>query len=318
MADLEKEIKKDEKKIQKFLSKKENIWMSVSAVLVIALILVVVWPSGMSANAAGENLVNYLNTQVVADGGVVLKNVEAEGSLYKVNVIYNGQEIPVYTTKDGDYFIQGATPMEVSKTVGTGNAVSDTPKDVPKSDKPKVELYVWAYCPYGVQAQGPMADVAALLKGKVDFEIVPYYDGHGAYETQQNQIQMCIQDIASDKYWSYAKSFVANIYPKCGSTRDIACDKTESIALMKTLGIDSTKVMACVSSKGQEMSSEASAKAQANGVSGSPTIRINGVVVNVARNSEAIKTAVCSAFTNAPSECSESLSSTAAASSGSC
>jgi hypothetical protein len=163
-----------------------------------------------------------------------------------------------------------------------------------------------------------MAEVANLLKGKADFEIVPYYDGHGAYETQQNKIQLCIQKLYADKYWSYAKGFVDSIYSKCGATRTEECDKTESIALMKKLGIDSTKVINCVDTQGTSLFGEASSKAQSLGVSGSPTIMINGVPASVARNAESIKTTVCSAFKDTPSECSQAMSSTASASSGSC
>ncbi len=163
-----------------------------------------------------------------------------------------------------------------------------------------------------------MAAVANLLGDSADFTIVPYYDGHGAYETQQNKIQSCIQELEPAKYWSYAAGFVANIYPKCSSARTEECDKTESVTLMKTLGIDSTKVLACVDSKGADLNNAASKKAQASGVSGSPTLIINGVIVNTARNAEAYKTAVCSAYNTAPAECSETLDSSAAAAQGNC
>ena len=49
-------------------------------------------------------------------------------------------------------------------------------------------------------------------------------------------------------------------------------------------------------------------KAAGLGQSGSPAFMINGVDVSVSRTPEAIKTAICSAFTTAPSECSQTLS----------
>ena len=59
-------------------------------------------------------------------------------------------------TKNGKILIAGQTfdtaevlPMQETQTV-------------PKSDKPVVELFIWSYCPYGVQAQGPLAEVAKL------------------------------------------------------------------------------------------------------------------------------------------------------------
>jgi predicted DsbA family dithiol-disulfide isomerase len=163
-----------------------------------------------------------------------------------------------------------------------------------------------------------MAQVATLLKASADFEIVPYYDGHGAYETQQNQIQLCIQKLAKDKYWSYAAKFVSDVYTKCSSVKTEDCDKTESIKVMKAVGIDSTKIMSCVSTDGVALASAASAKAQKAGVSGSPTVTINGVISSAARSAEAYKSAVCSAFNTAPSACSSTLSSSAAAAAGNC
>jgi len=317
--DLEKEIKREEKIIEKSF-KKLNVWVYVSAILAVVLIAMILWPNGdMSAEKAGEKIVNFLNANVVADGGVTLKSVSVAGSLYQVNVSYQGQEIPIYTTKDGGYFIQSAMPTDVEVDLdSSSNANQPTPVEVPKTDKPKSELYIWSYCPYGVQAQGPLAEVADLLSADADFEIVPYYDGHGAYETQQNNIQLCIQKNAPSLYWKYAAGFAKDIYPKCGSSRDVTCDADESIKLMKSLGIDSTKIMDCVTKEGDSLFQAAAAKAQSNGVTGSPTLIINGVVANSARNAEAYKSAICNAFTDAPDECSTVLDSSAAAASGNC
>ena len=78
------------------------------------------------------------------------------------------------------------------------------------------------------------------------------------------------------------------------------------------------KVLACVDSDGQSLIDAYSEKAQTSGVSGSPTLMINGVKVNSARTADAYKTSVCSAFNTAPSECATALSSTATATSGNC
>mgnify|MGYP000725223468 CR=1 FL=1 len=234
-------------------------------------------------------------------GGVEYVSYEDKGNLYKITVAFEGRDISMFITKDAKYFVQRAIPIEV-----------------PKSDKPKVELFIWSYCPSGVQAQGILADVVSLLEKNVDFEAALYYGGHGEYEIQQNKIQACIQEIAKDKYWEYASDFVKNIYPKCGSSRDIKCDKTESIKLMKSLGIDYSKVMSCVKDRGEDLLSEYSSRAKEYGVTGSPTLIINGVKANTARTAEAFKNAVCEAFNTPPSECSTSLNSSAASSSGNC
>jgi predicted DsbA family dithiol-disulfide isomerase len=76
--------------------------------------------------------------------------------------------------------------------------------------------------------------------------------------------------------------------------------------------------MSCVAKDGVTLAVSASAKAQQAGVQGSPTVTINGVIVNAARSAEAYKAAVCAAFNNVPSACSSTLDSTAAAAAGNC
>jgi hypothetical protein len=308
---------------------KKNPWIISTVVLaIVAIVLLVVnFSSGgitgafsgvqMSGDDAGEKLVEFLNTRT--GGGVEYQGFEDLGNLYQVNVEYENQQLPVYITKDGEYFVQGAIPMEGQPLIPPEDGQQPTqqqqppPQNAPKSDKPKVELFIWSYCPYGVQAQGPLVDVASLLGDNADFEAVLYYDGHGAYETQQNKIQACIQKVDEDKYWQYAAGFVEDIYSKCGPSRDIECDKTESVKLMKSLGIDDSEVMSCVDDEGEDLIAEHSARAREYGVTGSPSLVINGVKVNTARNAEAFKTAVCGAFNSAPSDCSTVLDSGSAA-----
>jgi protein-disulfide isomerase len=241
--------------------------------------------------------------------GVFVANV------YMVNGTEKNLAAMVYT--DGKSLVfASAPPIDMTKPLPTPEAPVTTAPE--KSDKPTVDLYVWAYCPYGVLAQGPLASVASLLKDKVDFKIVPYYDGHGAFETQENKIQLCIQKLNPIKYWDYAAGFVKDIYPLCSTQKTEACDKTESTKLMKTLGIDSAKVFSCVETEGATLFANAAAQAQANGVTRSPTVTVNGTVVNVARTAEAYKQAICDAFNTAPSECAGTLDNNTTAAAGSC
>lgn len=311
MGELEKDIKKEEKQIEKFFNNKANVWMSISLVLLITLVAVIFWPSGVSGKIAGQSIVDLANSQG-ADAELV--SVASENGLYKVIISIQGQEMPVYVTKDGKLFTTQMMSISSEET----STETEPQTEAPKSDRPKVELYVWGYCPYGVAAQGPLAEVANLLKTSADFEVVPYYDGHGAFETQQNQIQSCIQKNAKSSYWKYAAKFVTDVYPKCSSTRDIVCDKDESVKVMESVGINSKDILACVEKEGAALFEAAATKAQENGVSGSPTLMINGVAINAARNAEAYKAAVCAAFNNAPSECDTALSSSDTAASGNC
>jgi len=89
---------------------------------------------------------------------------------------------------------------------------------------------------------------------------------------------------------------------------DMTCSKPLVESIMKKLSIDVTKINNCMNNDAKALYDADGERSNSLGISGSPTFVINGVEVSVARNPEAIKTAVCNAFKNKPSECSETLS----------
>jgi len=314
-----KKVDIDYEKIKRKISR--NYW-SIAAVVLAVLLIAVLISGGngaeVSAETAGQRVLDFANNQ--GANAELVSSID-DGSLYEVVLSIEGQEVPVYVTKDGKTLVRQPIPLQDTEPAveePSTPAPTPAPTNIPKTDKPVVELFVWSYCPYGVQAQGPMAEVASLLGDSADLKIVTYYDGHGAYETQQNKIQSCIQKLDSANYWEYAAGFVETIYSKCGTSRDITCNEEESITLMDSLGIDSAAVMSCVDSDGEALLTEAKQNAQTNGVTGSPSVVINGVKANVARTADGYKTAICSAFNEAPAECSSTLDATAATAAGNC
>ena len=297
---------------------RKNPWF-LSTIVLGALVLILITGSlfgGITGNVvsdkeAGQILLDYYTENGAS--GLEINSIEEISGLYKINFDYQGNTIPMYITKDGKY------AGSLTTLTSTLNSEQTTTQEIPKSDKPKTELFIWSYCPYGVQALTPFAEVASLLGNSADFTVIPYYDGHGAHETQQNKIQACIQQIDKEKYWEYAPKFVDEIYSKCGATRDAECDKTESIKLMKSLGIDSNAVMSCVDSQGESLLSESSALAKELGVTGSPTLVINDIKASPSsRTSEAFKDIICSAFNTIPETCGTELDSSTTTASGSC
>lgn len=194
------------------------------------------------------------------------------------------------------------------------------PAQISKSERPTVELYIFSYCPAGVQALHSFAPVGQLFEGKADIRVRFFSDMHGSHELQQNKIQECIQQIDPAKYWAYAAKHVESTYPKCGATRDISCDKNESVKLMDQLGINSTAVMSCVEQNGDALYSADVSAANALMMSASPSLAVNGKSFGSQfdRSSEGIKALVCSAFTNPPAECNQTLSNGTITQSGSC
>jgi predicted secreted acid phosphatase len=235
--------------------------------------------------------------------------ISQEGEVVEEGVIHSTKnKLIVGAVVDLDETVEVPEPQEPSAGV-----------EVSKEEVPNAELYIWSYCPYGVTALAPFADVAVTVGDKANFSAIMYYDGHGAYETQQNKIQACIQELDKESYWAYAAKFVSDIYPKCGASKDVTCDLDESTLLMNSLGIDSNAVLECVENEGEALIAAHSAKAQALGVTGSPTLVVNGTkVTNVARTANGFLGAVCSGFLQTPEACSTVLNDEAGAVAGSC
>ena len=313
-------------------SSKSNIWKPIAIIMTVLFIIaagsyIFMPPTGMVTGGvlveseASAVVIDYVSNNLVSpDVAVNVTEIARQGNFYKITIALTAddftQEVESYMSLDGQYFFPSG--YDVTEEIEIPEVTTSVPAEITKSDTPKVELFIWAYCPYGVQAQGPLAEVASLLEDSADFESVLYYDGHGDYETQQNKIQACIQELEPEKYWDYAATFVEDIYPNCGASGDIDCDKTESVKLMDSLGIDSDAVMDCVDSQGETLITTHSQRASDYGVTGSPTLVINGVIANVARTAEAYKQAVCSAFNDAPAECDEVLSGDVGTTDGSC
>lgn len=313
MTEIIKEIEKEEKHFAKTFSKRENIFILISIILAIALLASLILPLGTSKNKTGENLVSFLNANVVSDGGVTLKDVEDKGDLYLVNVLYKGQEIPVYTTKDGRYFIQGVTDMQNFDSPAS-SADAPAQKEIPKSDRPKVDLWVFSYCPFGTQAEKGLIPAYNLLKNKADINIKFIGAMHGEYEKTESLRQLCVQKLyGQDKFMDYILKF--NLNSSIGScSSNTACSKPIADSIMKSLGIDTSKIDSCMASDGLALYAAQEEEAASLGIQGSPTLVINDVessamATQPGRSPASVLFAICATFNNAPSECSQNLSS---------
>lgn len=316
MASKKKSVKK--KKVSLSEKLKSNPWVLstfVFAILaVIFIVLSFVAPTTtISEQEVHQKVIDYLNALGV--DGANVDEVNDMGSFYEVIVSVGENQGPIYLTKDGAFRVQPLGPLEIEDT---STPQTNTNTQATKSDVPEAELFIWSYCPYGVTALTPFAEVAKLFGDKVDFKVLLYYDGHGAYETQQNKIQECIQKYDKTNYWDYAIGFSEDIYPECGASRDLACDLTKSTELMDLLGIDSTEVLSCVEDEGTGLIATSSARARELGVTGSPSFVVNDALLNVGRDAESYKDATCQSFNEVPEECGTTLSGNSAAATGAC
>jgi glutaredoxin len=253
--------------------------------------------------------------------------------MYKITVIAPGnQEVEVYMTKDGKKYIPQILDMEtVAKEVEdsrNGQDGANTGEPAPKSDKPLVELFVMSFCPYGVQAEEVMKPVADLLGDKADIRIrfISSLETddlndvkalHGVIEGKENARQLCVADSYNkEAQWKYIMNINESCYPiyRNGDAEYEACWKKAA----KDAGLDSNKIDACMTQKGADFIKAEDAAAKNYGVSGSPSIVINGKVVSPSRTPEGYKTAICESFNEMPEECSQVLSTEGAGADGGC
>jgi hypothetical protein len=284
----EKKSEEDFTKVIKKLSK--NYWAIASIIL--ALLLIATFftgsGSGISTTVAGEKVLAFAQQQGVQGK---LLDVTEEGSLYQVTLDIEGQQVPVYITKDGENFIPSIVPLTGQVTQTPSQTQQPTPTNVPKSDKPKVELFVMTHCPYGTQAEKGYLPTIQALGDKIDSSVkFVHYFLHEP-ENAETPIQVCIREEQPDKLMKYLLEFL----------KDGDSDRALTAA-----GVDKTKLNTCISSgKADEYYAADSALSEGYGVRGSPTLVVNGVIANSGRSSAAYLDTICSAFTDSarPTEC---------------
>jgi hypothetical protein len=282
----------------------------------------------LTPEEAGKKAVNWIENYFKSGGRdmkVELINASDTGiGVYKFTVKLSDSsgstEETYYVSMDGNLFF----PQVISTSLQTHSTQTTQPQqqtsNIPKKDRPTVELYIFSYCPAGTSALNSFAPVGKLLGNKTDMRVKFFSNMHGDHELQQNEIQECIQENEPYKYWDYASSYVQEVYNKCGGSRDVNCDKSESINLMKKVGINAEKIMNCVKEKGDILYSNDKNDASKFNLQYSPSLVINDFSLgpNFDRSSEGIKNLICSAFTTQPSECSQPLSSSGSTASGGC
>jgi predicted DsbA family dithiol-disulfide isomerase len=334
MAEETKEVKSKDVKAKEV--KKTNYWFLSTVLLIIALVAVTVFFSmsptgaatGISANDAAKNAVTWISDYFKSqDPNISVKLInysDAGNGLYEFTVEISsagGDSFASYhVTKDGKLFLPTAIDLTQKITEGT--------QAINKTDKPEVNLFVMAFCPYGVQAENIMKPVVDLLGAKADIKVhfIVNVQGstidtvsslHGASEAKEDARQVCIMKYYDQAtYWKYLTDINTNCYPSYSdATKLDACWKQAA----QKFGIDTAKIETCAyGSEGLSLLKADEQLADQYGVSGSPTLIINGQVYSGSRTSDAFKEGICSAFTTAPSECSQALSTNSTTASGNC
>jgi protein-disulfide isomerase len=270
---------------------RENPWILSTFVLgVLALILLVGNFNGttgevVSENQAGDAIMSFVRSQG-ADAELV--GVEEDGNFYEVTILYQGQDIPLYATKDGEFLVQGLTPLNREPS----NTPQPQPTEVPRSDKPEVELFVMTHCPYGTQAEKGFIPAILELGDSIDASIkFVHYFLHEPEETE-TPIQICIREEQEDKFLPYLKCFL---------------EDGDSDRCLTEAKVNKAKLNTCVDNKYEDLYVADSALSEGYGVRGSPTLIVNGVESKAGRSAQAYLDGICVAFNEAPEACSTVL-----------
>lgn len=318
------EHKHVEHKSNSLKSMRTNPWI-VSTIVFAILILVLLF-SGVSSGhhisekKVADSLIGFYESQGIS--GLNVSSMSEEHGLYKINLTYKGQEVPFYVTKDGYLAGNALVPLltDLSSNSSSSQAAGTQTKDIPKTDKPKVDLFIMAKCPYGTQAEKGILPTLELLKDKVNFTLrFVSYSMHGKDEIDENTRLYCVQKEAPEKLYDYMKCYLQEDNPS----------KWDDC--LSEVGIEKSKIDSCINSTDTEFNITGLFNDKSTwsggqypqynvdkdlnseyGVQGSPTLVINGVQSNAGRDPASYLDAICQSFTdgNVPEECGTELSST--------
>lgn len=274
---------------------------------------------GVSEEDLKAKTVTYLG-QILPGQAVSVDSIVDEGNIYSLKLTVAGRPYDSYATKDGKLLFPSAIDMTADAVVPEDSAQPPAQTNVPKTDKPMVELFVMSHCPYGTQSEKGILPAVRALGDNVDFKVrFVYYAMHGEKEVKEQLVQYCIQSEQSDKYLSYLACFLNDSAGQGSADASNKC--------IASLGIDTKKLETCktatdtkfnVMKNLNDQSSWLSGRfplfdtdKEANtkySVGGSPTLVINGVTVNSGRDSASYLSAICNAMTTPSAECQTQLS----------
>ncbi|MCJ7826075.1 DsbA family protein [Patescibacteria group bacterium] len=293
--------------MKKQTSKKTNIIRMIIALVVIGA-LGAVWMMKINRDQIVKAKTTLIpNIVKKLDPSVTLKevtNMKDESGIYvfDLKLEINGQEqkFTSYMTKDGKLFFTGGIKVaDLDKKTDTkGEATGEQKKpltctDVKKTDAPTLTAFVVADCPYGLQMQRLMKVAATEEQGLSTYFSVKYIgsieDGkitsmHGDNEAQENLRQICIREEQKNLYWPYV-----SCYMKEGKSPEC----------LTQANVNQTQLQTCINDaqKGLAYAQKDFDSAKKLGISGSPTLVINDMVVSEfdfgGRNVDSLKQLIC-------------------------
>ena len=302
-----------------------NTWMAISVILAIVLVLGF-FTGGCNINAfslnemsgteASEAVVDFVNANGLPPGvQAEISTVNETAGLYLVSFTVQGEIYSAFISKDGRYLF----PQAIDLSLIPDEVEQPTEFDAPDTNKPKVELFVMSFCPYGQQAETAIIPVVNLMGDSITVEphfIVSIDENdniiglHGENEVNENIRQAVIWKYYPDTFWKY----VNKVNQNCNLGDIETCWETQAEAV----GLDVADIEEKVESDGLDLMKADTELTNSYGARSSPTMMINGVKYVGARSPQAFRDGICTGFIDIPKECGMEITDQVAEASGSC
>jgi len=312
-------------------------------------------------NALKSKVTNYIETNLLGTAGLTLTITDAKsmGELYNVSfdIIQNSTVAGngMVLASSNDLVIPNMI-LDMNKPLPTQE--TPLPADVPKSEKPVLDLFVWAFCPGGVSGEDRLKPVYDLLKNKADFNVLfigpvteskevaaaSCFAGQGL--SQDEAIKACCVEYtkngktvygcglhhANEAWESGRQACILNRYGKdklwqymmgidanCYPlSQDTAMLDACWKGIARNLSIDAAAIETCSSSTEALDILQADANLAAQRGVQSSPTFMVNGVEVSVGTSDSIKQSLCSAFNTAPGECQQVVSSPSETVSGGC
>lgn len=273
-----------------------NYWM-LSTIILIILVLFLFYRSpsfnqSLSGEKAGNKIVDYLNKRT--DGGVAYNSYKDLGNLYEIMINYQNNKIPVYVTKDGNYFVQTAIPIDGQSNNENNQAnkpsnekveASEDDDDVLGDLNAKVIIiefsdYQCPFCKKFYDETLPSLKKDYINTGKVKL-IYRDYPLSSIHPQAQKSAEAAECAGEQRKYYEYHDKLFKN---------QKALDIENLKKYAKELGLNTNQFNDCLDSN--KMASEVQKDledGQNLGVDGTPAFFINGIPLTGAQPFEAFK-----------------------------
>lgn len=262
------------------------------------------------AEETAQKAVDYINKNMLENGGAVLVSVAEESGVYKFKIKVEEQEYDSYLTKDGKIIFPSGinlTPEETTAITTTTEAKKMTCDDVEKIKEPVLEAFVVSQCPFGLQMQRILNEIVKNIPQLASSVKVEYMGAiekgkitsmHGDEEAQENLRQICLREEQPNNFWAYIDCHIKE--GKVDSCLEIA--KADVSGLTNCMA-DQNRGLAYA-----QKDFDAQNKYK---VTGSPTLILDGETISEfdfgGRTAEAVKTMLCCGFQDKPEFCSQKL-----------